>query len=112
MSPAGALALAVVALVIGVGIGHLAGRRHRRAAAAAAERAIALERAMSRLRHDVRGALSPALLAVDRLTLAADPVLQKNAAIVVGAIERASAILDASRPQNQAGSVAPPPGGP
>lgn len=109
MSPSAAIALAVVALVIGIGIGHLIGHRSRREAAAAVERLATLERSTSRLRHDLRGALSPALLAVDRLTLSADPAVKRSADAVVRAIERASAIIDASRAP---GSVAPPPGQP
>lgn len=46
-----------------------------------------------RLRHDIRGALSPALLTADRLLVHQDPAVQRAGDIVVRAVERASALL-------------------
>ena len=49
--------------------------------------------AQRRLRHDVRGALSPALLTADRLLANADPAVQRAGDIMVRAIEKAAAFL-------------------
>jgi hypothetical protein len=46
-----------------------------------------------RLRHDIRGALSPALLTADRLLTHSDPAVQRAGDIVVRAVERAAALL-------------------
>jgi hypothetical protein len=50
---------------------------------------LALRRAWQKLRHDVRGALSPALLTADRLTGHADESVRRGAEIMVKAVERA-----------------------
>lgn len=47
-----------------------------------------------RLRHDLRGALSPALLTADRLLANADPKVQRAGNIMVQAVERSAALLD------------------
>lgn len=106
MPLAAALALALLALLAGAALGHLPMRRHRRAAAEAAARIAASEGTLSRLRHDIRGALSPALLCADRLTMSKDPATIRSAEIVVGAIERVSALLDATR--REAGAAIAP----
>ena len=62
------------------------------AAVAQAASAVRLE-AHRRLRHDIRGALSPALLTADRLLTHADPAVQRAGDIVVRAVERAAALL-------------------
>jgi hypothetical protein len=62
------------------------------AAAAQAASAVRLE-SHRRLRHDIRGALSPALLTADRLLTHADPAVQRAGDIVVRAVERAAALL-------------------
>jgi hypothetical protein len=46
-----------------------------------------------RMRHDIRGALSPALLTADRLLGHADPVVKRAADIMVRAVERSAALL-------------------
>jgi hypothetical protein len=51
-----------------------------------------------RLRHDIRGALSPALLTADRLLTHADPAVQRAGDIVVRAVERAAALLSDPAP--------------
>jgi len=45
------------------------------------------------LRHDLRGALSPALLTVDRLLGNADPSVRRAGEMTLRAVERASALL-------------------
>jgi hypothetical protein len=108
-----ALALALLALVVGAAIGHLAAGRHRRATQAAEkaaeQRIAASETTLSKLRHDVRGALSPALLSADRLTMNKDPAVVRSAEMVVSAIERVSALLDATRKPNPGEIAAPAP---
>jgi hypothetical protein len=56
-----------------------------------------------RLRHDLRGVLSPALLTADRLLNHADPKVKRAGEIMVRAVERASELLTES---------ASPPAGP
>jgi hypothetical protein len=46
-----------------------------------------------RVRHDIRGALSPALLTADRLLGHADPAVKRAADIMVRAVERTSNLL-------------------
>ncbi len=87
--------------------------------AAAAAR---FERLMSVLRHDLRGILSPALLAVDRLADYPDPAVQRAGGIVGRCIERAvsrlaetASVADSARaPRPEAGhpAVAAPPDAP
>jgi hypothetical protein len=106
MPLAAALALALLALLVGAAIGHLTMRRHRDAAAQANARVEASEAALAKLRHDIRGALSPALLSADRLTMSEDPATARAASLVVDAIERVSALLDANR-KGQGAAIAP-----
>lgn len=56
-----------------------------------------LEKAVSRLRHDLRGALSPALLMADRLIGNTDPGVKRAGEVIVRAIERVSDLLDATK---------------
>jgi len=65
--------------------------RSREAALAGELRDRAEER--RQLRHDLRGALSPALLTVDRLLTDADPSIRRAGEMTLRAIERASALL-------------------
>ncbi len=46
-----------------------------------------------RLRHDLRGALSPALLIADRLINHEDPKVRRAGEIVVKSVDRASTLL-------------------
>lgn len=109
-------AIALPALLIGIAVGilaaHRAGhaaRRHLAQKAAAAEARLAEREAeLRRLRHDLRGALSPALLSVDRMQASADPAIARTATIVLRAIERAGALLDATRGHGNEPHVAGP----
>ncbi len=60
-------------------------------------RIAALETMISRTRHDIRSALAPAMLAADMMQTSPDPRAQRSGAIVVLAIERVLAMLDATR---------------
>lgn len=51
------------------------------------------EQSMSRLRHDLRGILSPALLLADRLSLSDDPLARRTAEAMISTIERAEQAL-------------------
>ena len=46
-----------------------------------------------RLRHDLRGALSPALLMADRLLTHADPAVKRAGEIMVKSVDRAASLL-------------------
>ncbi|QDH17530.1 hypothetical protein [Swingsia samuiensis] len=46
-----------------------------------------------KLRHDLRNALSPALLCADILTAHPDATVQKNAYLITSALENALALL-------------------
>ena len=59
-----------------------------------------------RLRHDLRGALSPALLTADRLLTHADPKVKRAGEIMVKSVERASSLLI------EPDAVSSPPGDP
>lgn len=48
---------------------------------------------LRKLRHDLRGALSPALLVADRLTGHADPAVQRSGQIMMRTVERATLLL-------------------
>ncbi len=89
---------------------------------AAQARINAIEADVSNLRHDLRGALSPALILSDRLVASTDPAIRKAGEAVVRSIEQASALIaasktleppgeDAARLPSAAGSAARP-GGP
>lgn len=52
---------------------------------------------MSKLRHDLRGILSPALLMADRLAASDDPFARRTAETLIKTIERADAALKATR---------------
>ena len=53
----------------------------------------ALQMQMSSLRHDLRGALSPALIVSDRLIANADPTVRKAGETVARSVEQASALI-------------------
>ncbi len=46
-----------------------------------------------RMRHDLRGAMSPVLLIADRLLHHADPAVKRSAEILVRTVDRATALL-------------------
>ena len=56
-----------------------------------------LEREMSLLRHELRGALSPALMVSDRLLRSEDPLIRRAGDAVVRSVERATALIGGDR---------------
>jgi hypothetical protein len=64
---------------------------------AAQSRIEELERLVSELRHDLRGAISPAALIADRLRQSNDPAMQRSGKTIDIVVERVLAILDATR---------------
>ncbi len=62
---------------------------------AATDDLAARDKALSVLRHDVRGMLSPALLTADRLSTNPDPAVAQAAEAVIRSIERAAERLKA-----------------
>ena len=65
-------------------------------AEAAQSRVEELERLVSGLRHDLRGAISPAALIADRLRLSSDPAVQRSGQTIGMVVERVLAILEAT----------------
>jgi hypothetical protein len=63
----------------------------------AVERLAVLEREMSLLRHELRGALSPALMVSDRLLRSDDPLIRRAGDAVVRSIDRATALIGQDR---------------
>lgn len=63
----------------------------------AAERLRVLEATTSRLRHDLRGILSPAMLTAERLTGNADPAVKRAGDMVMLMVERVTARLDETK---------------
>lgn len=63
---------------------------------AAQARVAELERLVSELRHDLRGAVSPAALIADRLRQSGDPTIQRSGNTISVVVERVLAILDAT----------------
>jgi hypothetical protein len=57
----------------------------------------AIAQEQGRFRHDMRGALSPAMLSADRLVTHADPAVQRAGDRILRSLERAAALLDAQR---------------
>jgi hypothetical protein len=101
---AGDVVIAVAGLIVGAAGGRM---RLRRDAPPPAMRVPGTDEAMvsppeataraeqlRRLRHDLRGALSPALLAADRLLSRNDEAVRQSAEIVIRALERATALID------------------
>ncbi len=56
-----------------------------------------LEREMSLLRHELRGALSPALMVSDRLLRSEDPLIRRAGDAVVRSVERATSLIGGDR---------------
>ena len=99
--PASWLALVAAALVAGAAVAvlleRLVLRPSRRMAAATQAKDAALAARIElqrRIRHDMRGALSPALLLADRLLNHADPAVKRAGDIVVRSIERAASLIE------------------
>jgi hypothetical protein len=70
-----------------------------------------LERLVTELRHDLRGAMSPAALIADRLRQNPDPAVQRSGKTIGIVVERVLAILESTtkvvppRGPSQAGPV-------
>lgn len=62
----------------------------------------AIEAQAAILRHDLRGALSPALMVSDRLTSNPDPAVRRAGEAVVRSVERATALLSAAKSEPKA----------
>ncbi len=82
------------------------------AQAAAAAQVAEVEARAATLRHDLRGVLSPALMVTDRLVGNADPAVQRAGQAVIRSIERATAIIQASKAEPVAAAQADAPAGP
>ena len=67
-----------------------------------------LEASSSALRHDLRGVLSPALMMADRLVDNPDPAVRRAGNAVVRSVDRATALLTASKAPAQADSGSNP----
>lgn len=67
-------------------------------AAPSADRLATLEREMSALRHELRGALSPALMVSDRLLRNEDPLIRRAGDAVVRSVDRAMALIGQDTP--------------
>lgn len=65
-----------------------------------------LERLVAEMRHDLRGAVSPAALIADRLSHSSDPSVQRSGRTIQAVVDRVLAILEASA------HVVPPRGAP
>lgn len=76
---------------------------------AAQARIDAIEQQIAGLRHDLRGALSPALIMSDRLVDSADPAIRRAGEAVVRSIEKAAALLAASKAASKTSADAAPP---
>ncbi|HTW27557.1 MAG TPA: hypothetical protein VME92_10550 [Acetobacteraceae bacterium] len=66
-------------------------------AASASDQLQAMEASLSHLRHDLRGALAPAMLVTERLLEFPDAKVQRTGRIVQNALDRAASLLEASR---------------
>ena len=66
------------------------------------ERIRVMEDSTMRLRHDLRGVLSPAMLMTDRLLRNEDPAIRRAGQAVVRSIERATALLAENKIQASA----------
>ena len=63
------------------------------------------------LRHDLRGVLSPALMVTDRLLSNPDPAIQRAGQAIVRSVDRATALIQASK-EGTAIAAATEPAGP
>jgi signal transduction histidine kinase len=97
--------LAVVALAIGVLIGLRLRTGVPQAAVPALDPNLAL--AIVKLSHDLRGALSPALLMAERLEGHADPKVKQAGETIAASMDRAAAL---AREASALAKVTPPAG--
>ena len=56
------------------------------------DRAASMAIAIRRLTHDIRGALSPALLAAERLERHDDPAARESAAVIIRTLQRVASL--------------------
>jgi hypothetical protein len=80
----------IVAAVVSLGLAGLAAARLRRPATPPVP---VSEETLRRVRHDLRGALAPALLTTDRLLASADPATQRSGAIIQQSVEKAIGLI-------------------
>lgn len=81
-------------------------------AAALRDRVGQLEATASTLRHDLRGVLSPALMMADRLVSHPDPAVRRAGDAVVRSVDRATALLTASKARPDQAPTGAPTGAP
>ena len=87
------LGILAAAVLLGFTFGGIAVWFTRRGAEIAAQTRVgALTASVSRLTHDLRGALSPSLLMAERLERHSDPAVRQAAEVIVKAMDRAAAI--------------------
>ena len=60
------------------------------------------------LRHDLRGVLSPALMVTDRLLSNPDPAIQRAGQAIVRSVDRATALIQASKDGGATAAAAAP----
>ncbi len=60
------------------------------------------------LRHDLRGVLSPALMVTDRLLANPDPAIQRAGQAIVRSVDRATALIQASKEADVTAAAAAP----
>ena len=77
------------------------------AATAATAKLAEVEARAATLRHDLRGVLSPALMVTDRLLGNPDPAVQRAGQAIVRSVDRATAIIQASKGQPATAADAP-----
>jgi signal transduction histidine kinase len=95
--------LAVILFVLGAlaggfGVWLVLGRRLHAARAGDAQWA----EGIIKLSHDIRGAVTPALLMAERLEMNADPAVQQAASIIAQAMDRTSEIAKAASAEARA----------
>jgi hypothetical protein len=93
----------MLALGVVLGAGAMAFfRRPRSTQAQAPDKLQALREQWRKTRHDVRGALSPAMLTADRLSGHQDPAIGKAGSLIMVSLNRALEMLqDPEREQSQ-----------
>ena len=77
-------------------------RQSTRRASWQAARLAVMEATMVRLAHDLRGALSPAMLAAERLQSSADPAQRRPAGILLRSVDRATRLVNQAMEQIRA----------
>jgi hypothetical protein len=99
------IAMLVLGAVLGAAIAWLLARR---AVQAAQAREAAATAAISKLAHDVRGAMSPALLMAEHLESNSDPAVKRAATTIAQAMERAAEMARTASARAKSGELAKP----